>query len=76
MIDLMHPEIESFGSKFGNMDDTICVFAEIVWISDIVWKAEKMVRDAGVKQVLYLFGRCTIDEYIYDHLIHGIGDDG
>ena len=60
---------------FSNMEDTVAVFGELLWIPSIVQRAEDMARSAGIKQVVYLFGRCTMDEYIYHHLLSESGAD-
>jgi hypothetical protein len=69
MIDLLHDELSSMAKFFSNMEDTVAIFGELLWIPSIMQRAEEMVRAAGVKQVVYLFGRCTVDEYIQHHLL-------
>lgn len=49
MIDLLHDELPSMGQLFSNMDDTIAIFGELLWIPEIMQRAEDMVQTAGVK---------------------------
>jgi hypothetical protein len=48
--------------------NAVILFAEVFWNADIISKAEDCVKETGLKpsnNVIYVFGRYTLDEYIF-----------
>ena len=55
------------GISFATVSATI-IFGEAIWDSNKMREAENVVKVQGMKtsnNILYLFGRFTLDEYIY-----------
>ena len=51
--------------------NTIILFAEVFWNEKLMMKAENVIQTQGIKSaanILYLFGRYTLDEYIFKYL--------